>query len=144
MFVVAVVALNVSAARDYIQLGRKQGDPIGSTGRYAHAHQNVPGQKFYVVSSETQPYYVWGNLGPGNDRLARFTKANLVQSPIDPTTLKDFRGVPPFALFMRRDVWQPLAPRLAELLSARPDSQRDARRRASRPGRPFLEARPGG
>jgi Dolichyl-phosphate-mannose-protein mannosyltransferase len=115
VFVVAVVALNVSAARDYIQLGRKQGDPIGSTGRYAHAHQNVPGQKFYVVSSESQPYYVWGNLGPGNDRLARFTKANLVQSPIDPTTLKDFRGVPPFALFMRREVWQSVAPQLAEL-----------------------------
>jgi hypothetical protein len=115
VFVVAVVALNVSAARDYVQLGRKQGDPIGSTGRYAHAHQNVPGQKFYVVSSESQPYYVWGNLGPGNDRLARFTKANLVQPPIDPTTLKNFRGVPPFALFMRREVWQPLAPQLAEL-----------------------------
>jgi hypothetical protein len=115
VFVVAVVALNVSAARDYVNLGRKQGDPIGSTGRYAHAHQNVPGQKFYVVSSESQPYYVWGNLGPGNDRLARFTRANLVQSPIDPTTLKDFRGVPPFALFMRREVWQPLAPHLAEL-----------------------------
>ena len=58
---------------------------------------------------------MWGNLGPGNDRLARFTKANLVQPPIDPTTLKDFRGVPPFALFMRREVWQPLAPQLAEL-----------------------------
>jgi hypothetical protein len=115
VFVVAVVALNVSAARDYVNLGRKTGEPIGSTGRYAHAHQNVPGQKFYVVSSEAQPYYEWGNLGPGNDRLARFTKANLVQAPIDPTTLKDFRGVPPFALFMRRDVWQPLAPQLAEL-----------------------------
>jgi hypothetical protein len=114
-FVVAVVALNLSAAWDYIQVGRKSGEPIGSTGRYAHAHQNVPGQKFYVASSETQPYYVWGNLGPGNDRLARFTKANLVQGPIDPTALKDFRGVPPFALFMRREVWQPLALQLAEL-----------------------------
>jgi hypothetical protein len=114
-FVVAAVALNLSAAWDYIQVGRKSGEPIGSTGRYAHAHQNVPGQKFYVASSETQPYYVWGNLGPGNDRLARFTKANLVQGPIDPTALKDFRGVPPFALFMRREVWQPLALQLAEL-----------------------------
>jgi hypothetical protein len=114
-FVVAVVALNLSAAWDYIQVGRKSGEPIGSTGRYAHAHQDVPGQKFYVASSETQPYYVWGNLGPGNDRLARFTKANLVQGPIDPTALKDFRGVPPFALFMRREVWQPLALQLAEL-----------------------------
>ena len=114
VFVVAVVALNVSAAWDYVQVGRKNGEPIGSTGRYAHAHQNVPGDKFYVVSSEAQPYYEWGNLGPGNDRLSRFTKPNIVQSPIDPATLKDFRAVPPFRLFMRREEWQSLAPQLAD------------------------------
>ena len=34
VFVVAVVALNVSAAWDYVQLGRKEGEPIGSTGRF--------------------------------------------------------------------------------------------------------------
>lgn len=116
VFVVAVVALNVSAARDYIQLGRKQGEPIGSTGRYARAHENVPGQKFYVASSEAQPYYVWGNLGPDNDRLGRFLRnGSVVQGPVDPTALKDFRAVPPFELFMRREVWQPVAAQLAEL-----------------------------
>jgi Dolichyl-phosphate-mannose-protein mannosyltransferase len=115
VFVVAVVALNVSAAWDYIQVGRKDGEPIGSTGRYAKAHENVPGQKFYVLSSEADPYYEFGNLGPGNDRLTRFTKANLVQTPVDPAALKDFRGSPPFELFMRRDDWQPFAAQLAEL-----------------------------
>jgi Dolichyl-phosphate-mannose-protein mannosyltransferase len=114
-FVVAVVALNLSAAWDFVQVGRKQGDPIGSTGRYAAAHDNVPGQRFYVASSDAQPYYVWGDVGPGNDRLALFTKPDLVQDPIDPQTLGDFRAVPPFALFMRRGVWQPVAGRLASL-----------------------------
>jgi Dolichyl-phosphate-mannose-protein mannosyltransferase len=114
-FVVAVVALNVSAAWDYIQVGRKQGEPIGSTGRYAAAHDNVPGQKFYIASSESEPYYEWGNVGPGNDRLALFTRPGLVQTPIDPQAVRDFRAVPPFALFMRRDVWQPVAGQLATL-----------------------------
>lgn len=112
-FVAAVVALNLSFAWDYVQVGRKNGDPIGSTGRYAAAHDDVPGQKFYVVSSESQPYYVWGNVGPGNERLALFTKPGLVQTPIDPQTVRDFRAVPPFALFMRREVWQPVAAQLA-------------------------------
>jgi 4-amino-4-deoxy-L-arabinose transferase-like glycosyltransferase len=116
VFVVAVVALNVSAARDYVQLGRKQGEPIGSTGRFAAARDSVPGQKFYVASSDAQPYYEWGNLGPGNDRLSLFTRpATLVQPPVDPTTLKDFRAAPPFALFMRREVWQPMATELSTL-----------------------------
>jgi hypothetical protein len=114
-FVVAVVALNLSFAWDYVQVGRKQGEPIGSTGRYAAAHDDVPGQKFYIASSEAEPYYVWGNVGPGNDRLALFTKPGLVQTPIDPQTVKDFRAAPPFALFMRREVWKPVAAQLATL-----------------------------
>ena len=77
-FVVAIVALNVSAAWDYVQLGRKNGEAIGSTGRFVAAHDDVPGQKFYVASSDTQPYYVWGNLGTGNDRVSLFTRPTLI------------------------------------------------------------------
>jgi hypothetical protein len=115
VFVAAVVALNVSAAWDYVQVGRKNGDPIGSTGRFVAAHDGVPNQKFYFASSDAQPYYVWGNLGTGNDRVALFTDSKLVQPAIDPNTLKEFRAAPPFALFMRREVWSPIAPELAAL-----------------------------
>lgn len=114
-FVVAVVALNLSFARDYIQVGRKSGDPIGSTGRFAARLDDVPGMKLYIASSDQEPYYEWGNVGPGNDRLASFTKQNVVQTPIDPQVLNAFRAVPPFALFMRRDLWQSQATRLATL-----------------------------
>lgn len=114
-FVTAVVALNLSFAWDFIQLGREQGDPIGSTGRFAASLDDVPGQTFYIASSEAQPYYVWGNVGPGNDRLALFTKPGLVQTPIDPQAMNGFRAAPPFALFMRREVWQPVAAQLGTL-----------------------------
>ena len=36
--------LERSVGWDFIQQGRRQGDPIGSTGRYARAHENVPGR----------------------------------------------------------------------------------------------------
>jgi dolichyl-phosphate-mannose-protein mannosyltransferase len=113
-FVAAVIALNVSAAWDYVQLGRKEGEPIGSTGRYVRAHENVPGQKFYIVSSEQAPYYVWGDVGASLERLALFTRPGLVQTPIDPSAVQSFTGVPPFALLMRREVWQPVATPLAD------------------------------
>jgi hypothetical protein len=114
-FVVAVVALNVAIAWDYVQAGRKHGEPIGSTGRYAAAHNDVPGQRLYVASSDAQPYYEWGDLGGyRNDRLALFTKPPLsVQPAVDPSTLKTFAAAPPFVLFMRREAWQLFATDLA-------------------------------
>ena len=86
--VVAVVAADVSAGWDYVQSdGTGRRDRLD--GPFAHAHENVPGQKFYVVSSATQPYYARGNLGPENEWLARFMRANLVQFRSTPRP-KDF------------------------------------------------------
>jgi hypothetical protein len=114
VFVVAVVALNVSAAWDYVQLGRRDGDPIGSTGRYLHAHENAPGQKFFIVSSDDSPYYVWGDVSTSYDRLTMFTRPGIVQSPIPPSALQSFTAAPPFTLFMRREIWAPAAGTLAD------------------------------
>jgi hypothetical protein len=113
-FVVAVVALNLSAAWDFVQVGRAAGEPIGDTGRYVHAHQNVPGQRFYLVTSDASPYYVWGSVSTSIDRLRIFAKPTVVQQPVDPLGLQQFTGAPPFALFMRREVWMPSAAALAE------------------------------
>jgi hypothetical protein len=113
-FLVAVVALNLSFAWDYVQAGRQNGDPIGSTGRYLHAHQNQPGQKYFVVSSNNSPYYVWGDAPTSYDRMRIFTRRSLVQPPIDPTALRTFSAAPPFALFMRREIWMPAAQILAD------------------------------
>jgi Dolichyl-phosphate-mannose-protein mannosyltransferase len=111
VFLAAVVALNASIAWDFIQQGRREGDPIGSTGRYVAAHRNVPGEKFYVASSESAPYYIWGDLG---DRLFGFASPGQIEPAVDPSQLQVFRGVPPFSLFMRREVWQPVATQLAD------------------------------
>jgi hypothetical protein len=111
VFLAAVVVLNASIAWDFIQDGRREGDPIGSTGRYVAARKDIPGETFYVVSSESAPYYVWGNLG---NRLFGFASPVQIQLPIDPSQVRTFRANPPFALFMRREVWQPVATQLAD------------------------------
>ena len=101
-FLAAVVALNLSAARDYIQQGRRNGDPIGSTVRYVSAHKKIPGERFYVASTESDPYYDWG---AGWDRLERFAKPEQLPPLVDPRQLRTFQAAPPFALLMRRDEW---------------------------------------
>jgi 4-amino-4-deoxy-L-arabinose transferase-like glycosyltransferase len=112
-FLAAVVVLNVSAAWDFIQKGRREGDPIGSTGRYVRAHENVPGQKYFVATSNLTPYYEWGD---NNASIARITlfEGKVAPQVIDPQALPQFSAAPPFALLMRRVAWQPVAAQLAD------------------------------
>ena len=112
-FVTALVVWNLSIGWDFIQQGRREGDPIGSTGRYAHAHENVPGQKYFVASSDSTPYYEWGNVSASIERISLFSGEVRPQA-VDPQALLQFTAAPPFALFMRREVWQPVATQLAD------------------------------
>lgn len=112
-FVTALVVWNVSIGWDFIQQGRRAGDPIGSTGRYAHAHENVPGQKYFVASSDSTPYYIWGNVSASIERISLFS-GDVRPQAVDPQALLQFTAAPPFALFMRREVWQPVATQLAD------------------------------
>jgi len=102
--VVAIGALNASAAWDYLRSGRDAGDDIGSTGRYVEAHRNVPGKRFYLAADENQwRYYVWGN---SIDRLRFFVSdTSQLGGMIDPGRLGSFSAPPPFAIFMRNDLW---------------------------------------
>jgi hypothetical protein len=112
-FLAAVVALNVSAGWDFIQQGRREGDPIGSTGRYVRAHENVPGQKYFVATSYATPYYVWGDDTASITRIS-FFETKVAPQVIDPHALTQFSAAPPFALLMRREAWQPAAAQLAD------------------------------
>jgi hypothetical protein len=116
-FLTAVVAWNLAIAWDFVQTGRRDGETIGSTGRYVSSHQDVPDQTFFMASTTTGPwdYYTYGNPTAYVDRL-RFFASNdsQVLGLVDPNLLGQFNGRPPFALFMRRDLWQTAAPELTE------------------------------
>jgi hypothetical protein len=112
-FLAVVVVLNVSAGWDFIQKGRREGDPIGSTGRYVRAHETVPGQKYFVATSDVAPYYEWGNDTASIARISMFSP-KIAPQVIDPPALAQFSAAPPFALLMRRAVWQPVAAQLAD------------------------------
>ncbi len=112
----AIIVWNIAIAWDFIQEGRKFGDPIGSTGRYVQSHRSTPGEHFYVSTpNETFGNLSYFNFGPSEDRLRIFVKDQTqVANHIDPAQLASFTADPPFALFMRRGVWAPAADALAQ------------------------------
>jgi hypothetical protein len=111
-FLAAVVVWNFAIAWDFIQTGRRLGEPIGSTARYVHEHRNVPGQKYFIATG-AQSYYQWGDPSFADDRI-RFFVANESQigKTVDPSQVRNFVAAPPFALFMREEVWTPASSEL--------------------------------
>jgi 4-amino-4-deoxy-L-arabinose transferase-like glycosyltransferase len=99
----AIVVWNLAIAWDYVQEGRREGDPIGSTGRYVYAHRDDPGQKFYIAADDgSWKYFNWGDP---KMRVQLFAHEGQVGELVDPLTVGSFTGTPPFAIFMRSDVW---------------------------------------
>lgn len=102
--IAAVAALNLSIAWDFVQDGRKNGEAIGSTGRYIESHRDVKGKKFYLAADEANyKYYSFGNSY--SDRLRLFAHDGQVGPHIAPESLGAFSASPPFAIFMTRALW---------------------------------------
>jgi 4-amino-4-deoxy-L-arabinose transferase-like glycosyltransferase len=113
---VLVVGANLSIAWDFVQAGREQGDSIGSTGRYIESHRAAPAKMFYIATEDAEPYryYEWGYPIIWNERLSIFAgDPSRVGEVISPRALPEFRGRPPFAIFMRRELWSQVEANLA-------------------------------
>jgi 4-amino-4-deoxy-L-arabinose transferase-like glycosyltransferase len=110
-----IVAWNLAIAKDFIDIGKRDGDAIGSTGRYLADHKDIPGQKFFIATSDSFPYYSFGSTETAIDRLTLFADSSTqVGQAVDPAGLRSFRQTPPFSLFMTRDMWQEAALPLAD------------------------------
>jgi hypothetical protein len=100
--VLAVIAAwNLAIAWDYVDRGRREGEEIGSTGRYVASH---PGQRFYLVADEAGPYMYFGRGNPGwwESWVDRFSPEARLEASIPTANVTSFRGRPPFSLLMSR------------------------------------------
>jgi hypothetical protein len=116
-FLAALVIWNLAIAWDYVDLGRRTGDPIGSTGRYVAAHDHIPGQKFFMATTENGDfdYYYYLAASAGVNRMQLFAEDDTkVRGVVEPEQLSSFTESPPFAIFVRRDAWERFAAPLAE------------------------------
>ena len=116
-FLAALVAWNLAIAWDYIDDGRRTGDPIGSTGRYVAANDQIPGQKFFMATTENGEfdYYYYLAASAGVNRMQLFAEDDSkVRGVVPPDQLPSFTESPPFAIFARRDAWEQFGAPLAE------------------------------
>lgn len=128
-----VVGANLSIAWDFVQAGREQGDSIGSTGRYIESHRGAPEKMFFIATEAVEPYryYEWGYPIIWKERLSIFVgDPSRVGEVISPRNLRGFSARPPFAVFMRRELWSQVEADLvgrypqARLRNVAPDGSR--------------------
>jgi 4-amino-4-deoxy-L-arabinose transferase-like glycosyltransferase len=110
---VAIGALNLAIAWDYVDRGRTNGDPIGSTARYMGDH---PGEQFYLVAEENgpYPYFSWGNPGWWQDWLARVSPNTKLEEIVPSTAVTGLQPPAPFTLLMSRSALSALGAGLAD------------------------------
>ena len=123
---------NLAIAWDFIETGRREGehDRIERDGT-SQSHDDIAGKKFFLATSED------GGLGLLSDGSVRHSLAGSrlfalgrgrVGATVDPEQVERFVAEPPFALLMRRDLWQQNAARARQSISVRTDPEHHSRR----------------
>lgn len=110
---VAIGAWNLAIAWDYIDRGRTQGEPIGSTGRYIAAR---PGQQFFLVGDENGPfpYFSWGQARWWHDWVLWVSPTSQLADPVGSDQVGSLQPQQPFTLLMSRALLDQAGPALAE------------------------------
>ena len=98
-----IATWNLAIAWDFVDRGRTQGEPIGSTGRYIASH---PKQQVYLIADEQgpYPYFTWGYPYWWSSWLARFTSETKAPPVVPSDQLNMLNPQPPFALLMSRQL----------------------------------------
>jgi hypothetical protein len=102
---VVIGAWNLTIAWDYIDRGRTEGEPIGSTARYI---ADRPDQEFYIVGDQggPYPYFSWGEARWWQGWLARFSPTEELAAPVPSAQVASLQPQPPFTLLMSRPLLQ--------------------------------------
>jgi hypothetical protein len=110
--VAVIAAWNLAIAWDFIDRGRREGEPIGSTGRYI---ASSPKQNVYLVGDErgTYRYFTWGYPDWWRLWVSRFDSEQAVPSVVSSSQLDSLRPQPPFTLLMGRTLFYTAAHDLA-------------------------------
>jgi len=110
---VAIGALNLAIAWDYVDRGRTEGEPIGNTARYVG---DRPGQQFYLVGDENgpYPYFSWGQARWWHDWVARVSPKAELADPVGSDQVGTLQPQQPFTLLMSRSLLSAVGANLAD------------------------------
>lgn len=111
---IAIGVGNLAIAWDYIDTGRRDGEAVGSTGRYVAAH---PDESLYLISDEkesetTYIYFTWGRPDWWLGWTSRFKEHSGVREVVPASRVESFAPQAPFGLLMSDVLWYHVAPEL--------------------------------
>jgi 4-amino-4-deoxy-L-arabinose transferase-like glycosyltransferase len=104
---VLIAASNLAVAWDYIDSGRKNGELVGSTGRYVAAH---PNEGLYLISDRTEgnhtyTYYEWGKPVWWVGWTKRFKPNSGLRGVVRSGQVESFQATAPFGFLMTDRYW---------------------------------------
>ena len=100
---VVIGAWNLIIAWDYVDRGRTEGEPIGSTARYM---ADRPDQPFYLIGDQggPYPYFSWGETRWWREWLVLVSPNVELADPIPSEQVSSLQPQPPFTLLMSRSL----------------------------------------
>jgi 4-amino-4-deoxy-L-arabinose transferase-like glycosyltransferase len=98
---IAIAGGNLAIAWDFIDKGRKDGEPIGDTGRYIAAH---PEEQIFLVADENgaYKYFPWGHPEWWASWMSWFSPDAKLQATVESNGVDTVQAQGPFALLMSR------------------------------------------
>lgn len=112
LIVIAIFGWNLSAFADFVLTGIREGEEVGSTGRYVDARRYEWEHKFYLASDENYPYAPYGNdIEPWRwvEWLEFFAEEEQPIEVVPPEIVGRMQRDPPFSVFMISDLWYEVA-----------------------------------
>jgi Dolichyl-phosphate-mannose-protein mannosyltransferase len=111
---IAIGAGNLAIAWDYIDTGRREGDAVGSTGRYVATH---PSENLYLISDEkesedTYIYFTWGIPEWWISWTKDWEGKAAIREVVPSRRVETFTPSAPFGLLMSDVLWFDVGPEL--------------------------------
>jgi 4-amino-4-deoxy-L-arabinose transferase-like glycosyltransferase len=104
--VVLIALWNISIFNDFVAVGRRHGNDVGSTGRYVEARKNAVGYTWVLAADKTHPYYSWGEAWQWKTWVGFFAGPNQTMQVSPLAELSSLNLPGSFTVFITNAVWQ--------------------------------------
>lgn len=106
ILVISVLAINLHTFSDFVKIGLKNGNDVGSTARFIESHKNLENHTWILVASPYYPYYSWGVESQWQTWAGFFAAKSQHVDILDPDLLLDIEFEDNTTLLTTKTVWE--------------------------------------
>jgi hypothetical protein len=106
ILVISVLAINLHTFSDFVKIGLKNGNDVGSTARFIESHKNLENHTWILVASQYYPYYSWGVESQWQTWAGFFAAKSQHVDTLDPDLLLEIEFEDNTTLLTTKTVWE--------------------------------------